>query len=166
VPRPGALVRRLLPRSVPALAASAVFMGNSVLLVAITGKHTISIDGDPTRTEWFVLGLLVLVLPIAALVGWRISRLRSVRSRLIAAPASIALIIACGIVGGPSEQILANLVLEAVVIGGGLLLTACGIGSILGWALRTAVEFLDPLIDDLRLTLVARSRYRAVVSTG
>ena len=59
--RPGALVRRLWPRSAPALAAFAVFMANSILVVAISGKHTIDINGEPTRTEWFVLGLLVLV---------------------------------------------------------------------------------------------------------
>ena len=34
--RPGALVRRLWPRSAPALAAFAVFMANSALVVLIT----------------------------------------------------------------------------------------------------------------------------------
>jgi hypothetical protein len=50
--RPGALVRRLWPRSAPALAGFAVFMANSALVVAVTGKHTIDIYGHPTRTEW------------------------------------------------------------------------------------------------------------------
>ncbi|RDH79318.1 hypothetical protein DVS77_07770 [Mycolicibacterium moriokaense] len=146
--RPGALVRRLLPRTAPMLAAFAVFMANSVLVVAITGKHTISIDGEPTRTEWFVLGLLVLVSPIAAVVGWCVSRLQSIRTRLIAALLSIALVAICGIVGGPSERIAANLIFEAIVVAGALMLTASGIGSILGWGLRTALlnmVFLGPL---------------------
>ena len=67
--RPGALLRRLWPRSAPALAAFAVFMANSILVVAISGKHTIDINGHPTRNEWFVLGLLILVAPVAAVVG-------------------------------------------------------------------------------------------------
>ena len=146
--RPGALVRRLLPRAAPALAAFAVFMANSVLLVAITGKHTISIGGQPTRTEWFVLGLLVLVLPVAAFVGWRVSQLHDVRSRTVAALVSIAVVIAGGIFGGPSERIGANIVFEIIVIAVGLVLTACGVGSILGWGLRTAMvnlAYLGPL---------------------
>src|SRR6266850_2032649 len=71
--RPGALVRRLWPRSAPALAGFAVFMANSALVVAMTGKHTIDIDGHPTRTAWFVLALPVLVLPIAVVAGWLVS---------------------------------------------------------------------------------------------
>jgi len=138
--RPGALVRRLWPRSAPALATFAVFMLNSILVVLFTGKHTIDIDGQPTRTEWFVLGLLVLVLPVAATVGWRVSRIRSVRVRTLVASVSMGVVVAGGILGGPSERILANLVFEGIVIVVGLALTACGVGSILGWALRTAME--------------------------
>ena len=46
--RPGALVRRVWPRSAPALAGFAVFMVNSALVVAVTGKHSIDINGHPT----------------------------------------------------------------------------------------------------------------------
>ena len=140
--RPGALVRRLWSRAAPALAAFAVFMANSVLTVAITGKHTINIDGEPTRTEWFVLGLLILVLPLAALVGWRVSRVTSPRIRALIATVALLVVVAGGIVGGPSEHIVANLVFEAIVIAVGLVLTASGIGAILGWGLRTAMDNL------------------------
>jgi hypothetical protein len=140
--RPGALVRRLWPRSAPALAVFAVFMANSILIVLITGKHTIDIDGQPTRTEWFVLGLLVLVLPVAATVGWRVSRIRSVRIRTLVAFVSVGVVVAGGILGGPSPRILTNLVVEGIVIVIVLALTACGAGSILGWGLRTAMDNL------------------------
>lgn len=143
--RPGALVRRLWPRSAPALAGFAVFMANSVLVVAITGKHTIDIDGQPTRTEWFVLGLLVLVLPIAALVGWRVSRISSVRTRTLVAAISVLVVLAGGVFGGPSQRIFANFVFEGIIIGAGLVLTATGVGSILGWGLRTAMGNLASL---------------------
>ena len=140
--RPGALVRRLWPRSAPALAAFAVSMALSILVVVVTGKHTIDIDGQPTRTEWFVLALLVLVLPIAATVGWLVSRIRSVRARTLAAFVSVGVAIAGGILGGPSPRIVTNLVFEGIVIVGALALTACGAGSILGWGLWTAMDNL------------------------
>jgi len=140
--RPGALVRRLWPRSAPALAGFAVFMANSALVVAITGKHTIDIEGHPTRAEWFVLGLLVLVLPIAALIGWWVSRISTVRGRSLAATVAVTVAIAGGILGGPSPRILVNLILEAVVIAAILALTACGAGSILGWAVQMTMSNL------------------------
>jgi hypothetical protein len=140
--RPGALVRRLWPRSAPALAAFAVSMAFSVLVVVITGKHTIDIDGHPTRTEWFVLAMLVLVLPAAATIGWLVSRIHSVRTRTVVAFVSVGVAVAGGVLGGPSPRIITNLVFEGIVIVIALALTACGVGSILGWGLRTAVENL------------------------
>ncbi len=59
------------------------------------------------------MGLLVLVLPVAALVGWLVSRIRSVRGRTLAATVSVGVAIAGGILGGPSPRMLANLVFEA-----------------------------------------------------
>ena len=140
--RPGALVRRLWPRSAPALAGFAVFMANSALLVAVTGKHTIDIDGHPTRTEWFILALLVLVLPIAALVGWLVSRISTVRARSVAATVAMTIAIAGAIIGGPSPRLLVDLVFEAVVVAAILVLTACGVGSILGWAVQMTMSNL------------------------
>ena len=61
---------------------------------------------SPTRTEWFVLGLLVLVLPVAATVGWLVSRIRSVRIRTLVAFVSVGVVVAGGILGGPSPRIL------------------------------------------------------------
>ena len=140
--RPGALVRRLWPRSAPTLAGFAVFMANSALVVAITGKHTIDIDGHPTRTEWFILALLVLVLPIAALVGWLVSRIATVRARSVAATVAMTIAIAGAIIGGPSPRLLVDLVFEAVVVAAILVLTACGVGSILGWAVQMTMSNL------------------------
>ncbi len=140
--RPGRLVRRLWPRSAPALAAFAVFMVNSAVVVEVTGKHTIDIEGGPTRTEWFVLGLLVLVLPVAALVGWLVSRIATVAGRTIAATVALVVGIAGGILGGPSPRVLADLIFEAVVIAAILALTASGLGSILAWTARMTFSHL------------------------
>jgi hypothetical protein len=135
-------VRRVWPRSAPALAAFAVFMVNSALVVLITGKHTIDIDGQPTRAEWFILGLLVVVLPVAALVGWLVSRIRTVRGRTVAATVALVVAVVGGILGGPSPRILADLVFEVIVIAIVLALTTSGAGSILGWAIRMTLENL------------------------
>jgi MFS family permease len=132
--RPGALVRRLWPRSAPVLAAFAVFMANSALVVVVTGKHTIDINGHPTRTEWFVLTLLILVLPVAAFVGWLVSRISTVPGRSIVATVAVSVAVVGGILGGPSPRILVDLIFEGIVIAAILALTACGAGSILGWA--------------------------------
>jgi hypothetical protein len=140
--RPGALVRRLWPRSAPVLAGFAVFMANSALVVAVTGRHTIDINGHPTRTEWFVLALLVLVLPIAVLVGWLVSRIPTVPGRTVAATVATTVAVAGGVLGGPSPRILVDLIFEAIVIAAILALTACGAGSILGWAVQMTTSNL------------------------
>lgn len=140
--RPGALVRRLWPRSAPALAGFAVFMANSAAIVAATGKHTIDINGHPTRTEWFILALLVLVLPVAVFVGWLVSRISTVRGRTVAATVAMAVAIGGGTLGGPSPRIVMDLLFEALVVAAILALTACGAGSILGWAVQMTMSNL------------------------
>jgi hypothetical protein len=141
--RPGALVRRVWPRSAPALAAFAVFMANSAVVVLISGQHTIDIAGRPTRAEWFVLALVVIVLPIASTVGWLVSRISSVRGRTIAGTVAVAVAIAGGIIGGPSPRVVADLIFEAVVIAVILAMTACGAGSILGWIVEMTIYHLS-----------------------
>jgi hypothetical protein len=140
--RPGALVRRLWPRSAPALAGFAVFMANSAVIVATTGKHTIDIYGHPTRTEWFILALLVVVLPVAVFVGWLVSRIWTVRGKSVAATVAMAIAIAGGTLGGPSPRIVVDLLFEAVVVAAILVLTASGAGSILGWAVQMTMSNL------------------------
>ncbi|MGE0782050.1 hypothetical protein [Mycolicibacterium sp.] len=134
--RPGTLVRRVWPRSAPALAAFAVVMAVSILVVTVTGKHTIDIDGTPTRTEWFVLGMVVLVLPAAAAVGWLVSRITSAGQRSAVSTAAVAVAAVSTVFGGPSASIFVDAVVETIVIVGILLCTATGIGSISGWAAR------------------------------
>ncbi|MEN4448591.1 MULTISPECIES: hypothetical protein [Mycobacteriaceae] len=141
--RPGALVRRLWQRSAPALAGFAVFMANSILVTAVTGKHTINIEGQPTRTEWFILALLLLVAPLAALAGWLVSRITSWRDRATAAAVSVAICLAGAVFGGPGAYVSTNVIYVGVVIAVILACTATGIGSILGWALDTTAHNLS-----------------------
>ena len=140
--RPGALVRRLWQRSAPALAAFAVFMANSILVTAVTGKHTINIEAQPTRTEWFVLALLLLVAPVAALAGWLVSRIASWRNRAGVAAVSVAVCAVGTVLGGPGPKVGGNLIYVGVIVAVILVCTATGIGSILGWALDTTAHNL------------------------
>lgn len=141
--RPGALARRLWQRSAPALAAFAVIMANSVAVVAITGTHTITIDGQPTRNEWFILALLVLVLPVAAAAGWWVSRIATWHGRTIAAAVAVTVSVAGGVLGGPSPRIGADLLYVCVVIAVIVALTASGVGSLLGWAVAATMHNLS-----------------------
>ncbi len=140
--RPGRLVRGLWPRSAPALAAFAVLMASSVVLVTTTGKYTINIDGPPNRTEWFVLAGVVLVLPAATLAGWLAARVDSVRKRTVVSTAAAVVIALGGVLGGPSPRPVLNLTIEAVAVAVILLCTATGIGSIVGWAIRETTSNL------------------------
>ena len=153
--RPGALLRRVWTRSAPALAAFGVMMASSVLIVAVTGKHTIDIGGAPTRGEWFALFILILVLPAAATVGRVVSRIESARLRGIASGVSMAVAVLGGLVGGPSPRLMVDLLIEGVVFALIFLCTATGIGSITGWAVRVTVDNLA-----LAGSLLARARYR------
>jgi hypothetical protein len=140
--RPGALVRRLWPRSAPAFAGFAVCMANSALVVAITGQHTIDINGQPTRTEWFILALVVLVLPVAAVTGWLVSRIVTTRARSIAATVAVAIAVVGGILGGPSPWVLVDLIFEGIVLAIIVVMTASGVGSILGVTVRMTLSHL------------------------
>jgi MFS family permease len=142
VVRRGALVRRVWSRSAPALAAFAVLAANSIVVVALSGQHTIDIAGRPTVTEGFILALLVLVLPVACLVGWLVSRIRPLLRRVIAANLSLAVIVLGAFLGGPTSAVFANLLWFGIIVGVILVLTATGVGSILGWAARDTASNL------------------------
>ena len=53
--RRGALLHRVWIRSTPALAGLAVIAANSILIVALSGQHTVDIAGRPDLLESFVL---------------------------------------------------------------------------------------------------------------
>jgi hypothetical protein len=130
--------RRLWPRSAPMLAAYATLQACVLPVYLITGGHDIEIAGEPTTSEWIVLVIIGLTLPLMVIVGWVVSRSRSGRTR--AGFATIAVVIvACvaATVAGPSQ-----LAQEGVVVAVLLILTGCGAGSVVGWALRMMLSHL------------------------
>lgn len=140
--RPGVLLQRIWSRSAPALAALAVLAANSILIVAATGKHTIDIDGTPTRTEWFVLAMVVLVIPAAAAVGWWVSRMTDRRAHGAISAGALTVVALSAVFGGPSTLIYVDAILDILIVAIIFLCTATGIGAILGWAARMTLENL------------------------
>ncbi|WP_425003382.1 hypothetical protein [Mycolicibacterium sp. S3B2] len=145
--RPGVLVRRVWLRSAPALAAFGVMMLFSIIVVAVTGKHTIDIDGSPTRAEWFVLVVVVVVVPVASVAGWLVSRISDSGLRAATVVVSLALAALGAIFGGPSPHVLVDAITEAIVIAAILLCTASGVGAVLGWAVRIMLTNLASIGD-------------------
>lgn len=140
--RRGALLRRVWVRSTPALAGLAVVAANSILIVAISGRHTVDIAGRPDLLESLVLMLVVLVLPAVALVGWLVSRVDSIARRTGISVIAVAVIGSGVVIGGPSTRIGVNLTVFGVAIAAILVLTATGIGAILGWVATVALSNL------------------------
>jgi MFS family permease len=120
------------------LAAYAALQACVLAVYSIVGGGDIEITGEPTTAEWVVLAIIALTLPLMALVGWLVSRLRSGRTRAAAATISVA-VVACiaAVVSG-----LGQLAQEAVVVVVVLILTGCGAGAVVGWAVRMMLSHL------------------------
>lgn len=140
--RPAALLHRVWSRSAPALAAFAVVALNSLIVVGVSGQHTVDITGRPDLPEGVVLTLLTFMLPAAALVGWLVSRIASTRKRIVVANAALVVIVLAAFFGGPARRVPVNVMIFGIGIAIILILTASGIGSILGWAARMTLSNL------------------------
>ena len=130
--------RRLWPRSAAMLAAYATLQACVLPVYLITGGHDVEITGEPTTSEWIVLAIIGLALPLMAIVGWAVSRSRSGRTRATVSTLAVV-VVACvaATVDGPYQ-----LVQEAVVVAAVLILTGSGAGSVVGWAVRMMVSHL------------------------
>jgi hypothetical protein len=120
------------------LAAYATLQACVLPVYLITGGHDVEITGEPTTSEWIVLVIIALTLPLMAIVGWVVSRSRSGRTR--AGAATVAVVVVASVAattGGPSQ-----LAQEAVVVAVVLILTGCGAGSVVGWAVRMMLSHL------------------------
>src|SRR5262249_159925 len=99
---PQARFRHLVPRSAPPLAAYAA-VGTAVRVVYfLLGTREVCIDGPPTPVERAVLAVIALALPLAAFIGWLVSRLPSRRAQFGIAIAAVAVAVVAGVIqGGP-----------------------------------------------------------------
>ena len=133
---PRGRLRAVWPRSAPALAGYATLPTCQLVIYFLTGQTEINIDGEPTTVEWIVLAIITLALPLAAFVGWIVARMVTNRAQAITSTVAVAVaVVAAGIPGGaiPIITTAAGVVLI-------LALTASGIGSVLGWAVRLTLS--------------------------
>jgi MFS family permease len=131
--------RRLWSRSAPMLAAWAAVEACLLGVFFVGDGSEVFIEGTPTTREWVILALLAAALPSAALLGWLVSRASSGRTRAVIATAAVGFSVGCGLIeSGPVQ-----LTRDAVVLGLVLLLTGCGVGSVLTWAVRMTMEHLS-----------------------
>jgi hypothetical protein len=126
---PRARCRHLVPRSAPALAAYAT-------VYFLLGTSEIYIDGPPTPTERIVLAVIALAVPLAALVGWCVSRLDRPRAQFAVSVAAVAVAAVAGVIQGGSSHLLGTVIVVLVV----LALTATGGGAVLAWAMRLTMS--------------------------
>jgi hypothetical protein len=131
--------RRLWQRSAPILAAYATMQAGCVLpIYLITGGHNVEINDEPTTKELVLLTIFALTVPVLTMVGWLVSRLQSGLVRAIAATISVAVVAGVGlVVYGPGQ-----LVNDGIVVAVVLILTASGVGSVAGWAVRMMFSHL------------------------
>jgi hypothetical protein len=155
--RRGALLHRVWSRSAPALAGFAVLAVNSILIVSISGQHTVDIAGRPDLPESFVLGLLILALPAVATVGWLVSRVESVGRRVAISGFAVAVIALGALLGGPSTRIGVNVAVFGTTVAAILVLTATGVGAALPVVLLTFLVFFNTYVW-LMTSLISRGR--------
>ena len=120
------------------LAAYATAEGCKFAIYAITGNRNVDIVGNPTTVEWGLLAIIAATPPLAAVVGWRVSRLSGSRTRAVAAAIAVAFAAMVGFIEDGPPHLLVMAVLVALV----LILTACGVGAVLGWAVRMTLSHL------------------------
>jgi hypothetical protein len=130
--------RALWPRSAPALAGYAAFMLVRLVIFLLTGSVVVDIDGEPTTVEWVVLAVIVVCIPFAVVTGWLVTRVRGHGARIVASSVAAAVVLASTVIDSDAF----NVAIAAVGLLVVPLLTAAGLGSVLGWALRLAVSQL------------------------
>ncbi len=130
--------RALWARSAPALTGYAAFMLARLVVYLLTGSVVVDIDGEPTTLEWVVLAVLVFCIPFAVATGWLVTRMQGYELRVVASTVAAAVVLASTVIDSDAF----NVAFAAVGLLVVPLLTAAGLGSVLGWALRLAVSQL------------------------
>lgn len=114
------------------LAAYATLQACVLPVYLVTGGHDVEITGTPTTSEWVVLTIVGVSLPLMALVGWLVSRSRNGRARATIATASVLVVVCVAVATADAAQLPQQAAIVAVV----LILTGFGVGSVVGWAVR------------------------------
>jgi hypothetical protein len=112
--------------------AYAVVVLALLVVYLLTGSSEVYVDGAPTSAERIVLAVIALSVPLAIVAGRAVSRVRSRRTRSLAAGAAVVVAAVAGVLQGGVSHLFGTVVVAAVVVA----LTATGAGAVLGWAMR------------------------------
>jgi hypothetical protein len=136
---PRARLQSVWSRSAPFLALTAVGDVFSMIAYEMTGQ--VHFVGAPALVQRVGVVAALLVLPVGAGVGWMVARLLTDRGRAIASTVAVVIGICCQAVKGYTSQQHLERVAEGIVaVAVILLLTAAGVGSVIGWATRLALS--------------------------
>ncbi len=124
------------PRSAPYLAFSATLTVCSTATYQLTGRHEYYI-GAPIAVQRIGLVVALLALLAGAGIGWFVAQMLTDHPQAIVSRVSAVIGIASGTVKGITfEHHVARLIAGVVAVVLVLVLTASGLGSVIGWAVR------------------------------
>ena len=134
-----ARLRAVWSRSAPFLAGTATLDACSLVAYRMVGG--VGFVGAPAVVQRIGVAVGLLALPVAAGVGWIVARVVPDHAQaIVSAVASAIGIGSQAVKGHTSQQHLVRLAEGIVAVPLVLLLTAVGVGSVIGWALRVALS--------------------------
>jgi hypothetical protein len=123
------------------LAAYATLHCWTLPVLLVTDGKDVVIDGRPSPREWLLLVLIALAPVAMTAVGWLVSRISNGRTRALAATVAITVVgIVISVESGPSH--LSDAAGAAVIM---MILTGCGVGSVVGWSVRMTLSHLTTI---------------------
>ena len=138
---PRARLQAVWSRSAPFLAFSATLDFCSLITYRIVGG--VEFVGAPALVQRIGVAVAILSLPLAAGVGWIVARMVSDRGQaVVAVAASVIGIGSQAVKGHTSHRHLVRLAEGLVAVPLVVLLTALGVGSVIGWAVRLTLSQL------------------------
>jgi hypothetical protein len=130
-------LRAIWPRSAPGLAFFATLAACSAITYLLTGRH--EYVGAPIAVQRTGLAAALLSIPVAAGIGWFVARMLTDHAQARISTVSAVVALVSGAVKGLAfQQHLEYLVAGVVGLVLVLVLTAAGLGSVIGWAVRLA----------------------------
>ena len=133
-----ARLRAIWTRSAPCLAFGATLAACSAITYWLTGRH--EYVGAPVAVQRIGLVAALLSIPLAAGIGWFVARMLTDRAKATISTISTMVALASGMVKGLTfQQHFGYLVTGVAVLVLVLVLTASGLGSVIGWAVRLAL---------------------------
>jgi hypothetical protein len=132
-----ARLRSVWARSAPALTSLAVVAGATLAIFALLGTTDVNIDSiGLTATEYVVLTIIATCVPLAGVAGWLVARMVTNRAQAITSGIALVFIAIAEAITSGAFGFTATLAVVALVV----IMTASGVGSIIGWAARLTLS--------------------------